>query len=216
MKPTIHKTQIIMKKILLLFAVILFVANVSFGQFALGVKIGYNANKLSTNLDSIKTQFNSGFHVGIWTHLGKRFYVAPELLYTMSGAVFSEDGKVSTNGWKQKITIGSVDIPVLLGLKIIHSDVLTWRIELGPEASITVNKKVKDENSVIGPITESSLKDVNWNVMAGTGIDVLFLKFDIRYKYGLNKMIDDVQNWQFDSHNGMFLVSVGVKIFGEK
>ena len=178
--------------------------------------MGYNANKLSTNLDSVKTQFNSGFHVGIWTHLGKRFYVAPELLYTMSGAVFSEEGKVSTNGWKQKINIGSVDIPVLLGFKIIHSDVITWRIELGPEASFIVNKKIKEQNSVIGPIQESSLSDVNWYIEGGTGIDVLFLAFNIRYKYGLNKMIQDVQNWKFDSHNGMFLVSVGFKIFGKK
>ena len=205
-----------MKKFLLIVAVALFAANVSFGQFALGVKLGYNANKLSTNLDSVKTQFNSGFHVGIWTHLGKRFYVAPELLYTMSGAVFSEEGKVSTNGWKQKINIGSVDIPVLLGFKIIHSDVITWRIELGPEASFIVNKKIKEQNSVIGPIQESSLSDVNWYIEGGTGIDVLFLAFNIRYKYGLNKMIQDVQNWKFDSHNGMFLVSVGFKIFGKK
>ena len=205
-----------MKKYLLFLAVALFAANVSFGQFALGVKLGYNANKLSTNLDSVKTQFNSGFHVGIWTHLGKRFYVAPELLYTMSGAVFSEEGKVSTNGWKQKINIGSVDIPVLLGFKIIHSDVITWRIELGPEASFIVNKKIKEQNSVIGPIQESSLSDVNWYIEGGTGIDVLFLAFNIRYKYGLNKMIQDVQNWKFDSHNGMFLVSVGFKIFGKK
>ena len=156
-----------MKKYLLFLAVALFAANVSFGQFALGVKLGYNANKLSTNLDSIKTQFNSGFHVGIWTHLGKRFYVAPELLYTMSGAVFSEEGKLSTTGWKQKINIGSVDIPVLLGFKIIHSDAITWRIELGPEASFIVNKKIKEQNSIVGPIQESSLSDVNWYIMGG-------------------------------------------------
>lgn len=205
-----------MKKFLLLIAVGLLAANITFGQFALGVKLGYNASKLSTNLDSVKASFNSGFHVGVWTHIGKRFYVAPEILYTMSGAVFTEDGKPSATGWKQKITIGSVDIPVMLGFKLIHSDVITWRIELGPEASFTVNKKIKDENSVIGPIQESSLKDVNWYVMGGTGIDVLFLAFDIRYKYGLNKMIQDVQNWQFDSHNGMFLVSVGFKILGKK
>ena len=205
-----------MKKFLLLFAVILFAANVSFGQFALGVKLGYNANKLSTNIDSIKTQFNSGFHVGVWAHLGKRLYVAPELLYSMSGGVFTNEGKLATSGWKQKITIGSVDIPVMLGFKIIHSDVITWRIELGPEASFTVNEKVEDVNSVVGPIQESSLKDVNWYVMGGTGIDVLFLAFDIRYKYGLNKMITDVGNWEFNSHNGMLLISVGFKIFGKK
>ena len=205
-----------MKKFLLLLGVVLFTASVSFGQFALGIKVGYNANKLSTNSDSIKSQFNSGFHVGIWSHIGKRLYFAPELNYTLSGAQFTGEGKLSTSNWKQNVTIGSVNIPLMLGFKIIHSGVLTWRIELGPEASFMVNKKVKDENSVIGPITESSLKDVNWYIMGGTGIDVLFLAFDIRYKYGLNKMITDVGNWEFNSHNGMLLISVGFKIFGKK
>jgi len=205
-----------MKKLLLFTVIGLIAAQFSYGQFALGVKLGYNASKLSTNIDTIKTQFNSGFHVGIWTHLGKRFYVAPEVLYTMSGAVFSDEGQLSTNDWKQKITIGSLDVPIMLGFKIIHSDVLTWRIELGPEASFVVNKKIKDENSVIGPIKEADINDINWYVEGGTGIDVLFLSFNLRYKYGLNKMIEDVQTWSFDSHNGMFLVSVGFKIFGKK
>lgn len=205
-----------MKKILLLFVIAFFAIHVSFGQFALGVKIGYNASKLSSNLDTIKSQFNSGFHVGIWTHLGKRFYVAPELLYTMSGAIFDNQGQPSTKDWKQKITVGSVDIPVLLGFKIIHSNAITWRIELGPEVSFIVNKKIKEMNSVDGPISTADIKNTNWYIEGGTGIDVLFLAINIRYKYGLNKMIEDVQNWSFDSHNGMFLVSLGFKIFGKK
>lgn len=156
-----------MKKVLLIFAIALFAADMSYGQFALGLKVGYNANKLSTNLDTVKSQFNSGFHVGIWTRIGKRFYVAPEVQYTMSGAVFTGSGNLSTSNWKQKITIGSVDVPLLLGFKIIHSDVISWRIELGPEASFITNKKIEDENSVTGPITEASLSSVNWYIMGG-------------------------------------------------
>jgi hypothetical protein len=205
-----------MKKTLLLFAVAFLATTMAYGQFALGVKIGYNANKLSTNLDSVKSQFNNGFHVGAWARLGKRLYVTPELLYSMSGAVFTGEGSISTNNWKQKITIGSLDIPVLLGFKIIHSDALTWRVELGPEASFVVNKKIKDETSVTGPIKDADIKTANWFIMAGTGIDVLFLSFDIRYKYGLNQMIQDVQNWSFDTKNSTFLVSVGFKILGKK
>jgi hypothetical protein len=205
-----------MKKIIFLLIFAFFAAELSFGQFALGVKLGYNANKLTTDLDSIKSQFNSGFHVGVWSRFGKRFYVAPELQYTMSGAVFTNEGNLSTNDWSQKITIGTMDIPVMVGFKIIHSDFITWRIELGPQASFVVNKKIKDENSVVGPITESSLNSMNWYVMGGTGVDFLFLKFDIRYQYGLNKLIEDVGNYQFDTKNQMFVVSVGFKILGKK
>ena len=205
-----------MKKIILLFAFALCVSAFSYGQFALGVKLGYNANKLSTNLDSIKSSVNSGFHIGIFSRFGKRLYVAPELQYTMSGAVFSSDGSLSTSDWKQKVKIGSVDIPVVIGFKIIHTDFITWRIELGPEASFVVNKKVSEEGSIDGPIKEASLSDVNWYLLGGTGIDILFMKFDIRYQYGLNDFITDVQSSSFTSSNQMFVVSLGFKIFGKK
>jgi hypothetical protein len=210
-----------MKKFVLFFIIAFFAADLSYGQFALGVKLGYNANKLSTNLDTIKSQFNSGFHVGIFTRFGKRFYVAPELQYTMSGAVFTNEGNLSTSNWKQKITIGTLDIPVMLGFKIIHSDFITWRIELGPQASFVVNKKIKDETSIIGPIQESNINSVNWYVLGGTGIDILFLKLDIRYQYGLNQLIQDVQAIgssasTYDAKNQMFVISLGFKIIGKK
>jgi len=205
-----------MKKIVLLFAVALLATEFSFGQFALGVKIGYNANKLSTSMADVKSQFNSGFHVGLYTHIGKRLYIAPELLYTMSGAVFDSSGNVSTTGWKQKITMGSLDIPVLLGFKIIHSDLITWRVEVGPEVSFLVNSKVKNLNDFKGPIQSASLNKANWYVLGGTGIDFLFMSFDVRYTYGLNQLIKQVNNYQFNTKNGMFLVSLGFRILGGK
>ena len=205
-----------MKKIILLFSVALLAAQFSYGQFALGVKIGYNANKLSTNMADVKSQFNRGFHVGLFTHIGKRLYIAPELLYTMSGAVFDSSGNVSTTGWKQKITMGSLDIPVLLGFKIIHSDLITWRVEVGPEISFLVNSKVTNLNDFSGPIQSASLNKANWYVLGGTGIDFLFMSFDVRYSYGLNQLIKQVNNYQFNTKNGMFLVSLGFRVFGGK
>lgn len=210
-----------MKKIILILVITLFAADLSYGQFALGIKLGYNANKLSTNVDTIKSNVNSGFHIGIFSRFGKRFYVAPELQYTMSGGVFSDEGNLSTSGWKQKIKIGTFDIPVLLGFKIIHSDFITWRLELGPQASFVVNKKVEDVNSVLGPIKESNINSVNWYVLGGTGIDILFMKLDIRYQYGLNQLLQDVQSLgtsatTYSAKNQMFVISLGFKIFGKK
>jgi hypothetical protein len=205
-----------MKKILLLIAIALCASTFSYGQFALGLKLGYNGTKLTTNLDSIKADFNSGFHVGAWAHFGKRLYFAPEFLYCMSGTVFSNDGSLSTNEWKQKITIGTMDIPLLLGFKIIHSGALTWRLELGPEISFVVNKKVSDEGSTSPHITTDDIKAANWYVLGGTGIDVLFLTFDVRYKYGLSQLVTDVNNSTLSTNNSQLLVSVGFRIFGDK
>ncbi len=192
----------------------------SYGQFALGFRIGYNANKLTTNVDSIKSDFNSGFHVGVWSHFGKRLYFAPELRYTLSGGLFTEEGNVSTQGWKQKVTVGSLDVPLMLGFKIVHSKMITWRIEAGPMMSIVVNEKVKDVNSVTGPLTAENINKANWYIMAGTGIDVLFMNLDIRYQYGLNAIVSDVtkdgKTYNVDAKNSLISVSLGFKIFGSK
>jgi hypothetical protein len=206
-----------MKKIVFLIAFAFGASVFSYGQFALGIKLGYNGSKLNTNLDSIKSDFNSGFHAGAWAHFGKRLYFAPEVLYCMSGGVFSSEGHLETdsiNYWSQKITVGSFDIPLLLGFKIIHSDVITWRVELGPEISFAMNTKVSD--GVNPKIQPSDINTANWYVLGGTGIDVLFLTFDIRYKIGLSNLIADVNNQSFDTKNNMFMISAGWRIFGSK
>jgi hypothetical protein len=204
----------------LMVAIILSGTLPSYGQFALGLRIGYNGNALTTNLDSIKSQFNNGFHVGIWSRIGKRVYFAPEILYTLSGGVFTNEGNVSTTGWKQKINIGSLDVPLLVGFKIIHSKLITWRLEVGPEMSFVVGEKIKDVNSVTGPITSADISKANWYILAGTGIDVLFMSLDIRYQYGLNQMIQDVtqgtSTYSFDTKNSLIAVSLGFKLFGKK
>ena len=205
-----------MKKFILMIFVALLAAGTSFGQFALGIKLGYNASKLSTDLDSIKSDFNSGFHIGAWSRFGKRIYVAPELHYTLSGSVFTSEGNVSTDDWKQKITVGTLDIPVLVGVKIIHSDFITWRIELGPQASFIVNKKITEKGAIDGPIEDADLNTANWYILGGTGIDFLFMKLDVRYQYGLNDFIADAGDYQFDSKNQLIVVSLGFKIFGKK
>jgi len=205
-----------MKKIVFVFSIVLFITEFSYGQFALGFRVGYSGNNLTTNIDSVKSRFNSGFHVGIFTRIGRRLYFAPELLYTMSGGIFNDKGNVSTSGWNQKITVGSMDIPLLVGFKIIHSKVITWRVELGPEASFVINKKIKDEETITGPITKSDINTANWFIMAGTGIDVLFLSLDVRYQYGLNQMIRDAGNYSFNTNNSLIAVSLGIKIFGKK
>jgi hypothetical protein len=195
-----------MKKIALLFVVILFSAN-SFGQFSFGPKIGYNASKLHTTLSSVKSSLNSGFHFGAFVRFGKKLYFQPELYYTLQGGVFQNDSANTTHNWKQRVTVGTLDIPVLIGFKIINLKVVNWRIMAGPMASFVVNSNIKDYNTFIGPITSA-----NWYIQAGTGVDVLFLSLDIRYQVGLNQMIRSVKNYSLNATNNMWVVSLGFKL----
>lgn len=202
--------------ILVLFATFSFFPERTFAQFALGLKAGYNASKLSTDLDSIKSSVKSGFHIGAFARIGKRVHLQPEFYYTMSGATFENIGLNTVNDWKQKVTVGTLDIPVLLGISIIESKILKWRIMAGPQASFVVNSKIEDV-SLSGPIEKSNLKTTTWFIQAGTGLDVLFMTLDIRYQAGLSSLITDVTGndgnvYPVNSKGNMFVVSLGFKI----
>ncbi len=204
-----------MKKFILFLIAILFMTEFSFGQLTFGLRVGYNGNKLATSLSEVKSQFGNGFHIGIFSRIGKRVYFAPELNYTFSGGAFTND---SANGsWtKQKFTIGSMDIPLLVGVKIIQSKLFKWRIELGPVASFVVNKKITNAGDLAGPVETADINTANWMIMAGTGIDILFLTLDVRYEYAFNSLIKNVENYDFNMHNNLVIVSLGFKFIGGK
>lgn len=202
--------------VLIVFVIAVFASEQSHAQFALGLKAGYNATKLSTSLDSIKSSMKSGFHVGAFARIGKRVHLQPEVYYTISGATFENLGLGTVNDWKQKVTVGTLDIPVLIGFTIIKSKLFKWRIMVGPEASFVVNSKIENL-SLTGPVEKSDLRTTNWYIQAGTGVDVWFLTLDIRYQAGLNSLINDVTGtngtvYPANTKGNAFVVSLGWKI----
>ena len=205
-----------MKKIILALVLILTVATgTSFGQLniKIGPKVGFNASQLHTNLDSISSQFKSGFQFGIFVRLGKKVYLQPELYYTTEGGVFKSNAS-SINQWEQNIKLGSLDVPVLIGVSFINSELLNVRILAGPVASFIVNKKIS-ETGVTGPIQGADIKNVNWYIQAGAGVDIWKFTLDVRYQIGLNKMISDVdfnsKTVNFNTSNNVWVVSLGFK-----
>jgi hypothetical protein len=196
-----------MKKLFLLL-LILFSAEVMYGQFKLGAKVGYNASKLSTNIDSVKSDFKSGFQIGAFVRIGKKLYLQPEIYYTTQGGVFESN----VSNWKQNVKIGSIDVPVLVGFHMIKGDFANLRIMAGPAVSFVVNKSISEGGTDPGPITSGDLSSVNWSIQAGAGVDVWMLTLDVRYQIGLNQLIKEVGEWQFDAKSNAWVISLGFKI----
>lgn len=196
-----------MKKYLILSLLVVSSAMV-FGQFTIGPKVGYNASKFSTNLDTVSSNVKSGFQIGLFVRIGKKFYVQPELYYTTQGGVFESN----TTNWEQKVNIGSLDLPLLVGFKMLNAKVVNLRILAGPMASFVVSKSVKDAGGVLGPIKTADLNSINWAIQAGAGLDVLFFTLDVRYQIGLNNMIKEINNATINSKNNVWVVSLGFKI----
>jgi hypothetical protein len=202
-----------MKKISLLIILVLS-SGVMFGQLKFGPKLGYNASTLTTNLDTIQTSYKSGFQFGAFVRFGDRFYLQPELYYSTHGGVFQKDS--ANSYWKQSINIGSVDIPVLIGFKILNTEHVNLRVMAGPALSFVVNKKITNTGDLTGPIEKADINSVNWYIQAGGGIDIWMFTLDVRYQIGLNKIIKEVNyeggSVNFNTANNVWIVSLGLKI----
>jgi hypothetical protein len=197
-----------MKRYFFLIAFLL-AAEVMFGQLAFGLKGGYNASRLSTDLDSLTSSYGSGFHLGAFVRIGKKFFVQPEAYYTLQTSKFS-----GLTNLDEKITIGSVDIPVLAGFRFFDAKAVKVRIMAGPLVSFVINRNIKDlsDDPDALQLKQGDINNVNWAIQAGAGLDVSFLSLDVRYQAGLNNVIKEVQTLTLDSKNNAWVISLGFKL----
>jgi hypothetical protein len=202
-----------MKKITFIF--ILFMASgFAFGQFSIGPKIGFNTSKLTTDLDQIESDVANNFNFGVFVRLGTKIYLQPEINWLTSGGVYKKPEIDDVKPIKQEVTMKSIEIPVIVGWRIINLGVGNIRVLAGPSASIVTDKTVStsDPDNFINPIKESDIEDMLWGFNIGAGADILMFTLDIRYQMGLNEVIQEVEGFSFNSKNNMFAVSLGWKI----
>jgi hypothetical protein len=200
-----------MKKFAFLFVLVL-AGSVAFGQFSIGPKIGYNTSKLTSDYDSIKTDLTNNFHFGAFVRIGKKIYIQPELNYLTTGGVFKDE--LSLNPVNTEVELKNIEIPVILGWRIINFGVGNIRILLGPSATIVVDKTIQtsDGSSYTGPLKDADINDLNWGFNLGGGVDVLMFTLDVRYQMGLNDVIGTVQDFNINSRDNLFSISLGWKI----
>lgn len=183
-------------------------------QFSVGPKIGYTASTLSTDSDDIKEDFNNTLHFGAFARLGGKTYLQPELLFMTRGTEF---GYNIGEGARQNVELKTIDVPLLIGFKLIDLKIADIRAMGGPVGSFTINNDIKATetiNQVDNRLQEDDIKDANWGIQAGVGADFLSLSLDIRYHFGLSSMYEDFSE-QFDASDvksNSFLVTLGWKI----
>jgi len=181
------------------------------GKFSLGVKLGYNANKLSSDLDSIKAGMKNTFQVGAYARisLGKKAYLQPEIAYQLTkGDINNPLHAYSARNY----TLNTIKVPLLFGYKILDLKIANVRVMGGPAFSYYLDKKLDDvKQGEFWPIKSSSdLKNSMWSAQLGIGADVLAFSLDIRYDVGISNIYKG--NSDLKLRNNMFNVSLGYKI----
>jgi hypothetical protein len=178
--------------------------------FSLGPKIGYNSNKLTDNLDSIQSSIKNSFQIGAFIRIGSRIYIQPEANYQVVRSNLNKGAGSSFQS--QDITVQSLKIPALIGIKLINKGAFNFRILAGPAYTFIINKKLDPQHmNVLWPIQSvDDIRNSLWSVQMGAGLDVLFMTLDVRYELGIDNIYNGNSN--FELKNNMFNVSLGIKL----
>jgi hypothetical protein len=166
--------------------------------FDLGIKAGYNTSKISSDLSSFSPNSQGGYNFGAFGRFGgSKLYLQPEFLYVVKNGGFSA-GSV-TDAIKMK----AIQVPVLLGFKLVNLKVASIRAFTGP--AISFASGYESDHNLSYNFNKSS-----WNYQLGAGVDVLMLTFDIRYEWGVSKNFDS-SSMSTNFKGNTFSVSLGFK-----
>lgn len=192
-----------MKRLLL--SVFFFIFSLSlFAQpnFDLGLKGGVNFSKTSFDLNDYSSESVTKSHFGAFARVGyNRIFVQPEFYFSGKG------GDVTSNAWSTVTSFDytTMDIPVLLGFRLIKGKIFGLHVLAGPVFSNIISEDVKG-----GEFTNKSFYADNYfGIQYGLGIDIWFLTFDARMENGLGDFYSQPDAL---GKNQTFMLSVGFKV----
>jgi len=192
-----------MKRVIL-FSVLIFLTTITFAQFTVGPKVGLTMSKLTTNLEDVTEEMKTGFQFGAFARFGGKIYVQPELIFVTKGGIIKED--LTT----YKVNLNTVQIPALIGYRLLNLNVVNLRIMAGPAISFVTNKEITLSGEELGDAVEGNhIKDAIWSLQLGAGIDVLMFTLDVRYEWGLNNIWDPLGGEAYDMKNNLWNISLG-------
>jgi len=186
-----------------------------FAQLSSPITLGFHAGLVSTKMDlagqpnykDIKESSENGMMLGAFLRVNlNKWYLQPELNYVSRKGQISAIVEGETLPISGDVKLKSLDIPVLVGYKIVKLPLLKLRAFAGPVASFRINDDLFSE---IDKLTEDpDLTKTVWNAKVGAGVDVWKLTLDVDYEFGLT----DVSS-EFLKKNKMVNVTLGFKLF---
>jgi hypothetical protein len=187
---------------------ILMMSTCAFSQVSVnfGPKVGINYSQLSFSRSNrqINNQYATGYQGGAFVRINiKRFYLQPEALFNEKGSRISFDANPG-NRLSGKVKLQSLDIPLLLGFKVIDSDFFNLRITAGTVNSLLL----RDQSAVLNNLSpDVSFRRSQFGYQAGLGIDLANLTLDARYERAFQRITSEL-----GGRPGSFTFSVGFKI----
>lgn len=189
-----------MKRVVIIFSLVIFSVVVhAQPMFNLGLKAGLNNSKVSFNINDYNEESITKMHFGAFARVGiSKIYIQPEVYFTRKGGDFK-----SVNDMAGEFDYKSVDVPVLLGVKLFDGETMNVHIIGGPVFSF-----ITDSNLKSASLDERYFKDHYAALQYGVGVDILFMTLDFRMEHG-----GKVYSYQdLNAKNRTFMVTLGFKL----
>lgn len=162
--------------------------------FNVGIKAGVNYTKMPAGFNEISNESGkAGYTIGLFARVGNEVFFQPEVNFTTFASKYS----ISSQSYHPKFR--QVNVPLLLGFKLVNSDAINLRVAVGPDLGYTLNK----------PESPSGFdyRRVNVGGAINAGIDLGNITLDARYSRGFTKINKDL-----DAKANIYSLAVGFKI----
>ncbi|WP_073229496.1 porin family protein [Pedobacter caeni] len=160
-----------------------------------GIKAGANFANLHSDFKELsKEKGKLGFNIGVFARVGETLYFQPEINYTTFKSEYSYGNTTYSPNFKQ------MNIPLMVGYKLINKEAFNLHVSAGPDFSYTLNKPN-------APLS-FDYKKFNIGGVINAGVDIGSLTIDARYTRGFTKI-----NKGLNEKTGIYNLSVGFKIF---
>lgn len=201
-----------MKRLGILLVCLCFAQMAAAQSITLGPKVGANFSSLkSSNPDQrYSTEHFTGWAVGgfIRANLGP-LYLQPELYFNEQGSDLTfRDHPADPNrtDFAGRVRLTTMDVPVLVGVRLIPLDKFNLRLMAGPVYTRVLNERINDLQLL--DRDKYSFEKENLGYQAGAGIDIGKLTFDMRYQGTINEF-----NKPFDQRTSLWHAMLGIKLF---
>jgi len=193
-----------MKTIAIIIVLMIFsVTGFSQPVFDLGLKAGINNSKVTANLNEFTSESIVKAHIGAFARLGiGRVYIQPEAYFSSKGGEINS----SLLDMATKFDFNNVDVPLLLGVKVIDGENANIRLMAGPVFSFLTSNDVTGDQR----FTVQYFKDNYFGYQYGIGLDLWSLFLDLRMEHGSNNLY---VHPDLRTKNSTFMVTAGFKIF---
>ncbi len=165
----------------------------------IGLKAGVNSSKIKTDMSQFDEGNVNNFFAGAFLRINlRKLYLQPEAYFSSKG------GDLSSTAENGSFDLKSVDVPLLLGYKLIDKKIVNLRIHTGPVMSFMTNSSADG----LTEFNADKIKDHVFGWQYGAGVDFLFLTLDVR----MENSFGDIYSGEGDAKNRTFLVSLGIML----